>query len=178
MGKTGATKKANSAKCRCKDVDLGLLHDILESADGGNGSLISILQEAQNLYGYLPEPVIEEISKSTGVPLSRVFGVATFYSQFRLRKQGKTAVKVCHGTACHVSGARGITDAVSDELGVEEGETTVDRKFTLESVACLGCCGLAPVMTIGEKTYGALTPEKAREVMRQLNGGGDGRSES
>ena len=130
------------------------------------GILIPVLQEVQSKIGYLPPEVMERIADRIDVPASRVFGVASFYSQFRLQPVGEHIIKVCHGTACHVQGAGAITHAICDELGIAEGETTPDGKFTVESVACLGCCSLAPVIMIGEDTFGRLTPDGARKVVR------------
>ncbi|MDI6690109.1 MAG: NADH-quinone oxidoreductase subunit NuoE [Actinomycetota bacterium] len=131
------------------------------------GSLIPILQKAQNAYGYLSQEILDQISKETRIPLSQIYGVVTFYAQFRLHAHGEHVIKVCHGTACHVSGAEDISLTLSEELGIESGETTKDRKFTLETVACLGCCSLAPVVMVDEMVYGRLTPGKAREVIRR-----------
>lgn len=131
------------------------------------GSLIPILQEVQEELGYLPESVLVEVASRTGIPLSRVFGVVTFYSQFRLHPRGRHMIKVCHGTACHVGGAPKVTTALETELGVSEGETTKDHRFTLDSVACLGCCSLAPVMTIGDDTHGRMDSEKSRKVIER-----------
>ena len=109
---------------------------------------------------------MERIGERSGVPAARVFGVASFYSQFRLQPVGRHIIRVCQGTACHVQGAVGITEAICDELGVEEGGTTDDGRYTVEPVACLGCCSLAPVIMIDEDTFGRLTPDEARKVVR------------
>lgn len=130
------------------------------------GALIPILQQVQSEIGYLPPPVMERIAERAGVSPARVFGVASFYSQFRLEPVGRHIVRVCHGTACHVQGAVAVTEAICDELGVEEGGTTDDGKFTVEAVACLGCCSLAPVIMIDEDTFGRLTPDQAREIVK------------
>jgi NADH-quinone oxidoreductase subunit E len=130
------------------------------------GALIPILQQVQAEIGYLPPPVMERIAERAGVSPARVFGVASFYSQFRLEPVGRHIVRVCHGTACHVQGAGAVTEAICSELGVEDGGTTDDGKFTVEAVACLGCCSLAPVIMIDEETFGRLTPDQAREIVR------------
>jgi NADH-quinone oxidoreductase subunit E len=109
---------------------------------------------------------MERIAERSGVPAARVFGVASFYSQFRFEPVGRHIVRVCHGTACHVQGAVAVTEAICDELGVAEGGTTEDGKFTVEPVACLGCCSLAPVIMIDEDTYGRLTPDEARNIVK------------
>ena len=127
------------------DIDLGLLDHLIGKYKGKKGNLIPLLQGAQDLYGFIPRAVFEKISAETGLPLSDMYGVATFYAQFRLKPVGKNIIKVCHGTACHVQNAKEITEALEETLKIKDGETTEDRFFTLESVACLGCCSLAPV---------------------------------
>ncbi len=149
-------------------LDLSLLDALLSKYKSKRGSLIPLLQGAQAIYGYLPREVFEKISNETGIRLSDMYGVATFYSQFRLEPVGKHIVKVCHGTACHVQNADELTDALQDALGVKDGETTEDRLFTLESVACLGCCSLAPVMMIGDETYGKLTGSEAVKIVKNI----------
>ena len=126
-------------------VDLDLLGPIIEKYKGKRGNMIPLLQGAQDLYGYIPREVFVKLAEGTGINLADMFGVATFYAQFRLNPVGKNIIKVCHGTACHVQNATAITDAIKESLKVKDGETTPDGLFTLESVACLGCCSLAPV---------------------------------
>ena len=149
-------------------VDLSLIDPLIKKYKGKKGNLIPILQGAQNMYGYLPEEVFFKISELTGLKLSEMYGVATFYTQFRLNPVGKHIVKVCHGTACHVQNATAISEALEDALGIKDGETTEDRLFTLESVACLGCCSLAPVMMIGDETYGKLTGNQAVKIVKEI----------
>lgn len=149
-------------------VDLSLIDPLIKKYKGKKGNLIPILQGAQNMYGYLPEEVFLKISELTGLKLSEMYGVATFYTQFRLNPVGKHIVKVCHGTACHVQNATAISEALEDALGIKDGETTEDRLFTLESVACLGCCSLAPVMMIGDETYGKLTGNQAVKIVKEI----------
>ncbi|MBN2858213.1 MAG: NADH-quinone oxidoreductase subunit NuoE [Candidatus Delongbacteria bacterium] len=149
-------------------VDLNLMDGLLKKFAGKKGSMIPILQGTQDIYKYIPKDAIMKIAQSTGISVSDIYGVITFYSQFRLNPVGKHIIRVCHGTACHVQNAEGITTALMNELGVEDGNTTEDRLFTLESVACLGCCSLAPVMMIGEETYGKLTGEKAVNIIREI----------
>jgi NADH-quinone oxidoreductase subunit E len=120
----------------------------------------------------LPCDVIYRIAERQGVTPAKVMGVATFYSQFRLKKVGKFLILLCKGTACHVNGAESIATALKEELGIGDGETTEDGLFSIKEVACLGCCSLSPVMTIGETTYGSLTPAKAKEIVRQLKAEG------
>jgi NADH-quinone oxidoreductase E subunit len=150
-----------------KKTDFKKLDEILNKHKGEQGALITILQEAQGVYGYLSQGVLEHISNHAGMKLSQVYGVATFYSQFRLRPCGKHMLKLCHGTACYVSGAAKISEDVSKELEIKMGETTKDRMFSLDAVSCLGACGLAPVMMINEKTYGRLDPAKAVEIVKR-----------
>ena len=136
------------------------------------GSLIAILQQAQEIYGYLSEPAIYYISEKTGILPARIYGVATFYAQFRLEPVGKYLIMLCKGTACHVNGADRIEEAVTEHLGIKDGETTEDGVFTLNNVACLGCCSLAPVMMIksaeGEETYGNLTKDSVVEILNGI----------
>ncbi|MCL2843755.1 MAG: NADH-quinone oxidoreductase subunit NuoE [Oscillospiraceae bacterium] len=141
---------------------------ILTNWAGDRSQLIPLLQQLQDAYGYLPEDVIARLSQRTGIFVSSIMGVATFYSQFRLEPVGKHVVKICFGTACHVIGAENIADAICHELGITLGGTTEDRQFTVESVACIGCCSLAPVIMIDDETHGRLTPETARAVIRDV----------
>jgi NADH-quinone oxidoreductase subunit E len=134
---------------------------------GQEGRLIPALQKAQEQDGYISRDRLRSISEEHGVPLAQVYGVATFYSQFRLHPVGKHIVRVCHGTACHVQGAKGITDALVDHLGVQTGETTADRQFTLEVVSCIGCCSLAPVIMVDNDTYGNLKPADVKKALKQ-----------
>lgn len=140
---------------------------VMSGFKGVEADLIPILQKLQEAYGYLPEDIIRRLSEKTGIFLTRIMGVATFYSQFKLKPSGKHTIKICFGTACHVNGAETIADALCDELGISLGDTTDDGEFTLESVACLGCCSLAPVITIDNEAFGRLTPTKVREVIRE-----------
>jgi len=134
---------------------------------GAEGVLIPLLQEAQQADGYISRARMVEIHRESGIPLPHIYGVATFYAQFRLQPVGRHLVKVCHGTACHVTGARGITEALESELGVATGDTTEDGQYTLETVACLGCCSLAPVITVGPDTFGALDASSAKRALRR-----------
>jgi NADH:ubiquinone oxidoreductase subunit E len=146
------------------ELDMAEVAEVLSDHASDPGALITVLQETQKRFGYLPKAALKEIATSRGVPYSHVYGVATFYSQFHLRPRGDRVVRICHGTACHVRGAPEVTRAVSEELGVKVGETTDDLTFTLESVACVGCCGLAPVMLVDEETYGQLDVVEARRI--------------
>ena len=148
-----------------EDVDLSLLDNILSEYKNVKGSLITILQQAQEIYGYLPLSVLDYVANETKVKSSKVYGVATFYAQFRLIPSGQNVIKVCTGTACHVRGGQKILDRVCSELNIKPGETSADGKFSLEPVACLGACGLAPVMMINDSTFGRLTPAKVSEIL-------------
>ena len=132
-------------------------------------NLIAILQETQDVYGYLPKSVMREISRVTDVPLSRIFGVVTFYSQFTLTPRGKHAIKICNGTACHVRGVDEVKEKVKEHLNVVEGETTADYKFTLETVACIVTCFLAPVMMVDDRYFGKLTTDTVTDIVKEYS---------
>jgi len=148
--------------------ELYKLNPLIKKYKGKKGALIPLLQGAQEIFGFLPRKAFEKIAAETGLELSDMYGVATFYAQFRLAPVGKNIVKVCHGTACHVQNAKTITGALEDALEIKDGETTKDNLFTLESVACLGCCSLAPVMMIGDETYGNLDTKATTKIIRDL----------
>ncbi len=154
--------------CNCNKSDLSLIKDTLDKYADIPGSLITILQHAQEIYGYLPTDVLYCIAERVGESPAKVMGVATFYSQFRMKPVGKYLIMLCQGTACHVNGSEKIEKAIAEELGISDDETTEDGLFTLKNVACLGCCSLSPVMMINEETYGRLTPDKAKEILRSL----------
>ena len=143
------------------------LEKILEMHSGQKGALIPILQEIQAAYGYLPEEALKMVSRRVKVPLSRIYGVITFYAQFYLTPRGKHLIKACQGTACHVRGASQVLDNLSRELKVNPGGTTEDLSFSLETVACVGTCFLAPVIMINEDYYGKLTPKKAMDAVKK-----------
>ena len=150
------------------EVDIDLLNPLIEKYRNKKGNLIPLLQGAQDIYGYIPRAAFEKLSAETGIPLSEMYGVATFYAQFRLNPVGKHIIKVCHGTACHVQNAKSLTSSLKETLKVDDGGTTEDGLFTLESVACLGCCSLAPVMMIGGETYGKLTGAQAVKIVKNI----------
>ena len=152
----------------CKKSDLTLLEGIIDELGTDSGSLITVLQRAQEVYGYLPTDVMYAVAERLGVSPARVMGVATFYTQFRLTPVGRHLIMLCKGTACHVNGADSIEKAVCGELGIKDGETTADGLFSLKTVACLGCCSLSPVMMIDEETYGSLTPASAVEIIKKI----------
>ncbi len=149
-------------------IDVSLLDGLIKNYSGKKGIMIPVLQETQSIYGYIPREAFEKLSRDLRLNLNDMYGVATFYAQFRLAPVGKYIVKVCHGTACHVQNAGTITESLEEALKVVDGETTEDGLFTLESVACLGCCSLAPVMMIGDDTYGKLTGKDAVKVIKEI----------
>lgn len=140
---------------------------ILAKYAGKQGSLIPILQEVQSMYNYLPKDVLEYVAEQTKIPVSEIYGVVTFYSLFHLNPRGRNVIRVCQGTACHVRGGKTILQKLEKELGIKAGETTPDLRFTLETVACIGACGLAPVMQINDDTHGRLTPEKVPAILKR-----------
>ncbi len=151
-----------------KQIDLSLLDPILSHYGNIPGSLITVLQKAQDIYGYLPEDGISYISQKMNIPASKIYGVATFYTQFRFAPVGKYFIQLCQGTACHVNGSQMIEKTILEELGISDGETSSDGLFSLKNVACLGCCSLSPVMTINGETYGSLTPSKVRDILSSV----------
>ncbi len=144
------------------------LTQILAPYKGKKGSAITALQKVQVKFGYLPEEAITEIAKILGMSRNELYGVATFYSQFRFTKTGQHIIQVCSGTACHVRGSPNIVEALEEELCVNCGETTKDGKFTLERIACFGACALAPVMVIDKAIHGRVTPVNARQIVNKV----------
>ena len=141
------------------------MQQIFSSHKGYREELIPILQETQAQFRYLPQEAMTEISRFLKVPESTVYGVSTFYSQFKLKPLGKTIVRICRGTACHVRGASKVLAEMEKQLGIPAGETTEDQEYTLETVACIGACALAPTMTIDDETYGKMTTKRVAEVL-------------
>lgn len=141
---------------------------IIETHRNIDGSLIQVLQKAQEIVGYLPKEVMKQIAIGLNISESKVYGVATFYSQFHLQPRGQFIIRVCMGTACHVRGGATILEKIEKELQIKAGETTPDLMFTIETVACIGACGLAPVITINDKTYGKLEPKQIKEILQQF----------
>ena len=150
--------------------DLERMKNIIEEYRGQKGALVPILQNINAAYNYLPENMLRYISQELDIPLSLIYRIATFYNAFSLKPRGKHIVTVCMGTTCHVKGAPMIVSALERELGIRTGETSEDMNFTLETVACLGCCGLAPVMTVGEDLYGKLTQAKIPKIIKTYRG--------
>lgn len=141
--------------------------DILGQHGGQKSALIAILQDVQERYSYLPEDVLQDISHRLGVPISRVYSLATFYRAFSLKPRGKHPVSICMGTACHVKGAVKILEKFERRLNIKCGQTTSDLNFGLELVRCLGCCGLAPVVTVGQELYGKVSLPKVDQIIKQ-----------
>lgn len=150
------------------ELSLTIIDTITHKHNVQPGAVIPVLQEIQDAYGYVPPAAIQRIAENLGVPASRLFGIVTFYSQFRLRPVGKNLIKVCHGTACHLSGAERIAQALTQTVGTEEGETSQDGRFTVERIACLGCCSLGPCMMLNGEVHGRLTPEGVTKIITQL----------
>jgi len=154
----GLTKEAS--------LDTERLNQVLESIPGISATdLVPVLQKIQEAYGYLPASVLMNVSNRTGIPASRIYGVATFYEQFHLQPHGRHTIRCCRGTACHVKGGRHVIKAVSQTLGIKPGQTTEDMQFTFETVACLGTCFLAPAMMINNDYYGHLTTRKIKSIL-------------
>lgn len=149
-----------------KEQETALLGVIGEHKDD-NGALMPILQKAQEIYGYLPIEVQTIISNELNIPLEKIYGIVTFYSQFSLNPKGKFNISVCLGTACYVKGSGDIFNKFKDLLGVEDGGCTADGKFSLESCRCIGACGLAPVLTINEDVYGKLTVDDVEGILKK-----------
>ncbi len=147
------------------EEDLDKMKQILDNYNGQDGILVPILQDINESYHYLPQDHLKYVSFRLGIPLSHVYNIATFYNAFSLTPRGKYTIQVCLGTACHVKGAPKILEALERELGIPSGETTEDRLFSLEAVRCLGCCGLAPVITVGEDVYGEVTQTKLPGIL-------------
>jgi NADH-quinone oxidoreductase subunit E len=165
-------EEKNMAVCKCSGEQVASQQDVelielLGHYRDYEGGLIPVLQGAQEIYGYLPSEVLEKISQELSLPFSEVFGVVTFYAQFHLKPRGRNIIRVCLGTACHVLGGSKIFAALQDELGVENGGTTDDLRFTLESVACIGACGLAPCIMINDDTHGRLVPSDMKKILEQ-----------
>lgn len=141
------------------------LDDILSSYTGSKNELISILQEVQENFGYLPEKALLDIARFINIPPSEVYSVASFYTQFRLLPLGRKRITICRGTACHIRGAPQILEQIEKNIGIKEGETSADLEYTLETVACIGCCALAPCIKINTGIHGEITREKVEEFL-------------
>lgn len=156
-------------KPKSADRNFQRVLDIIEECGTKESSLIPILQKVQDEYRYLPEEILAFIATALDVPPATVFGVATFYAQFSLEPKGKYLIRVCDGTACHVRGNKTIIDAIRNKIGLKDGQrTTKDMRYTLETVSCLGACGLAPAVVINDKIYGHMTPDKVVAAIDEL----------
>ena len=151
------------------EEQLKKLDEIIAANKDKPGSLIPVLEQAQTLLEFLPMPILKRIAAGLNLPLSRVYGVVTFYSFFTMHPRGKHTMRVCLGTACYVRGGKLICDNIKKELGVDEGETTPDRVFTLETVRCVGACGLGPVIFVDANVHGRCKPAKVKEVIGQYD---------
>jgi NADH-quinone oxidoreductase subunit E len=148
------------------DEKIGNVRDVLTATQRKRGVLIHAFQSIQKEYNYLPEDVLSELSKKLDIPLVEVYSAASFYKHFYFKPRGKNIVCVCVGTACHVRGAGKVLEKIEETFGIKEGETTADMSLTLETVGCVGCCGLAPVVTVNEEVVGDLSPKKVSEVIQ------------
>ena len=151
------------------DIDLGPANDIIDSFADMHGALMPVLQTIQEHYGFLPEPTIHLVAERLNVYTSQIYGVLTFYAQFHLEPRGKYIVRVCMGTACHVKGAGRIAETIKDRLGIVHAETTEDLKFTAEYVACIGACGMAPVIMVNDDTFGSITVQGVDDVLAKYH---------
>ncbi|NLT17761.1 MAG: NADH-quinone oxidoreductase subunit NuoE [Clostridiales bacterium] len=147
----------------------GQLQAVIDEYKDTKGSLMPVMQKAQEIFGAVTFEVQNFIAEKMDIPMTDVYGVATFYSQFALEPKGEHVISVCLGTACYVRGVQAVLDRLVEELDVEVGKTTKDRKFTLEATRCLGCCGLAPVMTIDGNVYARMTPEDVTRVLKEYS---------
>jgi NADH-quinone oxidoreductase subunit E len=148
-------------------MDAQMVETILQRHPKDPSSIIQVMLDIQNELYYLPRDVLNYVSEYLNVPLSRTYNLATFYKAFSLKPKGKYPIAVCTGTACHVQGAIKIMEQIERELHVKEGETTPDKKFSVESVRCLGCCGLAPVVTVGKNLHGKIPSSKVSKILKQ-----------
>lgn len=148
-----------------RPIDLSQVDALVEPYLGKKGVVIPVLQLVQEHFGYLPRPAMEQVARRLRLPLSRLYGVATFYAQFKMTPRGRNIIRVCKGTACHIQGSPKVAGRIEEILQIKVGETTPDLKFTLEEVACIGACALAPVMMINDDPHGRLTPDKIKDIL-------------
>jgi NADH-quinone oxidoreductase subunit E/NADP-reducing hydrogenase subunit HndA len=157
----------SSVKVKLKKTDIDKLAEVCKSFNNEPGELINVLHKAQEIFGYLPSEVQEVIAQELKVPVAKVYGVVTFYSFFTMTPKGKFPISICTGTACYVRGAEKVLDEFKKELNIQVGETTADGKFSLSCLRCVGACGLAPVVLIGEKTYGRVAPDDVKQIIKE-----------
>jgi NADH-quinone oxidoreductase subunit E/NADP-reducing hydrogenase subunit HndA len=162
-------EKVKECCCNCSQNDdrVEKAKEIINEYKDSKGALIPILHKIQGLYGYLPEDVLRIVSEEVKIPMTEIYGVASFYSIFSLEPKGEHIIRVCLGTACYVKGSQLILDRLSRDLNIEVGKTTEDGKFTLEATRCIGACGLAPAMMVGEKVYGRLVPDDVPKILAE-----------
>lgn len=151
-----------------EEPSLAVIDDIVHKHNVQRGAVVPILHEIQETFGYIPPVAIQRIAEHLAIPASEIYGVATFYALFRLQPLGKNLIKVCHGTACHLAGAERISQSLAITTGASEGETSQDGKFTVERVACFGCCSMAPCIMVNGEIHGRLTPQSVQKVVRQV----------
>ena len=173
MGIPTTIQDARTSIKQSEDEIESQVDEILASCKSEKSELIPILQKVQHKFGYLPEQALRRIAKFIDIPESTVFGVTTFYAQFKLVPTGRNIIKVCRGTACHVRGGPRVLKEVEKRLGVKPGESTSDLKYALETVACIGACALAPTMTVNDKTYGEMTTRKVHEIFKAITEEGE-----
>ncbi len=154
-------------KVKVKEKDLNTIKEICKSFDNKPGELINVLHKTQEHFGYLPAEVQEVVAQELNVSVAKVYGVVTFYSFFTMIPKGKYPISICTGTACYVRGADNVLQEFKRQLDIEVGETTEDGKFSLSCLRCVGACGLAPVVLVGEKTYGRISPEGVKEILEE-----------
>jgi NADH-quinone oxidoreductase subunit E len=153
-------------------VDSTKVDQIIRDYQENGGNALTILQAVQEMFGYLPFEVVEFLSEKIGIPLGKMYGIATFYAQFKFHQPGKNIITICDGTACHVKGSIQLGEFITKELGIKNHETTPDNLFSLEKVACFGCCALAPVVFINKDVYGNMTPAKLRKILNKYRESG------
>ncbi len=157
----------NDLKVLAKEQPLLAIKEIVQRHDVSKGAAIPILQDIQNTFGFVSGAMLQRAAEFSGIPVSELYSIVTFYAQFRLEPIGENLIQVCHGTACHLAGAEKITESLQFETKAPAGKTSPDGLFTLEKVACIGCCSLAPVITLNEETHGRLTPDKIRKIIKE-----------
>jgi NADH-quinone oxidoreductase subunit E len=156
-------------KLKSPELDLSKVEDVLKNYETSPGWLIPVLQDIQQEYNYLPREALAIVSERLDVPMSQVYGVASFYASFSLKPRGKNIIRICMGTACHLKGSQKLVDTIGRELGIKDGQTTEDMKFTLELVNCLGCCALAPVVTIAGQYHERMSPAKLVGALKKAS---------
>ena len=157
----------SSIKIELRQEDVAKIKEICESFNNDPQELINVLHKCQEHFGYLPAEIQEVVSNELVVPVAKIYGVVTFYSFFTMTPKGKHSVSICMGTACYVRGAEKVLDEFKKELGLQVGQTTTDGKFSLSSLRCVGACGLAPVVLVGDKTYGRVAPDDVKNILKE-----------